>query len=277
MNRKKTVPLYAETETDRAMRVLSQGASSASAEEPIEPVVPIKALEELLKMETPIDKKMELLATLIKNAYANVDTRKLEHVIKKQQAELAELRSRGLSHGQRPSSAHVSDDIDPSRLLARRRQPSGFVISAEDVPNHPMSRSSRYVRMLLCFFALYFCSQPFFIFLTTDTVVMSLMLFVITLLFAGIISRQYWETSEQELRSSLPEPEIAEQPREPKLNYSMAMFGVALFVQLVFALYSARAEVTTLVVGGVTAVTIIFLVLAFCFMIGFENAHELRE
>lgn len=271
------------------MRILAEATSEGGGggcdeddDEVLEPVVSAKVLEELLARQLPADKKLEAVALLARDSHAGLEVRRLRRQVKRQERQLRHARTSRASFGRGGNAGgvehqHQQQQQVRGRVVTTQRYAPGPVIATKDIAHHPLSQSSRLLRLLIAFFTAYFFAQPWFIALSHDTVMMSLMFFVMTLMFAVLIGRQYWVTSEAELRLFYPEPEEGvEEQREPKFSYSLACFVAACFVQLIYALFSAAAKrVTWPVTSVVTLISAFFLILAWCLLIGFERAREL--
>ena len=268
-----------EAPVDRTMRVLAE-AQLECDDDVVVPSVPVEALKQVLDSKAEAEKKVATIAELVKAAVDNIEVDKLRRKNERLHRQIRELEqdrrrptamSKRMEEGDGGGGGHAS-----GRASMGVRHAKGFYIPAAEVSTHPMSVSSRYLRMMLGGLLLFFIVQPIFISLTIDKVVTNILFFVLTLLLSLFVGRQYWETSEQELRAMLPEPEFPES-HEPRLSYSMFSYACACVTQLLFALYSARAEITVVQTVIITVVSSVFLVLAFYFVLAFERVREVSE
>lgn len=247
-----------ETELERTARVLSTPPIT------VEPAVANAKLQALLDATGPVEKKLEKLAELMREAVVDARFKQLELVHKEQ---LAEQERRFIS-------GVDSSAVAGARRVARTRQVTpGTFINKSESADHPMMRTAQLIKMMLTGFVLFLFAEPIFVVMSSDMQAMSIAFFVMTLLIGLFTGMNYVELREQELLLYYGEPEQPEQ-RNIRLVYSLSFFGAALFIQLIYALVAARFVVPTYVVVFETLTASVFVVLAHRCVAAFENAYE---
>lgn len=256
---------FAETEVERAMRVLG---TSVPIEE-FHPSVLVKELEAVIEQKIESTEKIKQIQSLVKSAKDRAEHDRQQALLRSQVQELTKAKQ--AYEQQRSRAKHKKVDFTPA--------PSGLYISAEDVNRHPMLRCSWNARMLLLMFGMFLVIEPFFIALTNDVQTLSIVFFVVTIFFAVFEVYYIVETREQELRMFLGNDENAMmlESREPSWTMSTYAFIGAMFVQLVYALLSARAPVSTLWVVLIVFVSCALLFISYGFMVTFENKYQLSH
>lgn len=102
--------------------------------------------------------------------------------------------------------------------------------------------------------------------------------FVLTLLMGFFVAYNFVEIREQELRLYFGESDDHQpETRQRELDYAVITFAGVLFLQMVFALYSASHAVNTWHVALLTLVCLALNFVCYTFMVRFERKYRLAD
>lgn len=254
-----------ENEVERTLRVLGEASDTPG----FVPSVKVKDLEEIISKQIDPSKKVTEITELARIAKADFKVEAANRI--------------AAHHARQLEQVQLDLQAGPPRsngMRAARVRPvhRGVYISSEDSASHPMLRSSGLVKIIIVVFALFLCTQPIFVALSSDAQTMTISLFVLTILLGGFAAHCFVETREQELRIFFGEPEdIGPEKREPKLVYSFAAFVGTVFVHLVYALAASRVAVNTYIIAVVTVISCILLFFSYALLCQFEKKYVIAD
>lgn len=262
-----TTTLYDDSldpEVDRAMRVLTDPAGDE-----FQPSVLVKEIEPILSQAIESVEKVKQIQQLIAVAKERCSREAAQRLLRKQVQAITQI---NLDHEQKRKRAS-------GRKISFAPSPTGPYISSEDAGRSPMLRSSWNARMLLLMFGGFLVIEPFFIALSTDVQTLSIVFFVVTMFFGAFTVYYFIDTREQELRMFLmpDDGSHVQESRDVSLTYASGAFFVVLFIQLIYALMSARAPVSALTVTLIVLLSCVCLFGSYGFLVSFENAYRLSD